>query len=56
MRDYNVRINLIPFYVTDILVTELKSYNICAKNLRKHMKNDIPSILDHLHISDPNLL
>ena len=38
--------------MTDILFTELQSHNIC----KKHMKNDVPNIPNHLHISDPNLL
>ena len=47
------RINLLPFYMTDSSFTELQSHNICEK---KNMKNDMPNIPSHFHISNPNLL
>ena len=56
MRDYKGEtIRLLPFYMTNFLFTELQSHNICRK-LKNHMKNDIPSIPSHFHISDLNLL
>ena len=56
MRGYKGEtIKLLSFYITDFLFTELKSHNIWRK-LKNNMKNDIPNIPYHLHISDPNLL
>ena len=60
-RDYKERdykgetIKLLPFYMTDFLFTELQSHKIWWR-LKNHMKNDIPNIPSHLHISDQNLL
>ena len=48
-------IRLLPFYMTDFLFTELQRHNIWRK-LKNHMKNDMPDIPGHLHISDPNSL
>ena len=56
VRDYKWEtIKLLPFYMKDFLFTELKSHNIWRK-LKDRMKNDIPNIPSHLHISDPNFL
>ena len=56
MRDYKGEtIKLLTFYMTDFLFTEPWSYNIWRK-LKNHMKDNIPNIPSHLHISDPNLL
>ena len=30
--------------------------NVCEKNIKNHMKNDIPIVPIYLHVSDPNLL
>ena len=55
-RDYKGEtIKLLTFYMTDFLFTEPWSYNIWRK-LKNHMKDNIPNIPSHLHISDPNLL
>ena len=48
-------IKLFPFFMTDFLFTELLNHNIWRK-LTNHVKNDIPNIPSHLHISDSNLL
>ena len=56
VRDYKWEtIKLLPFYMKDFLFTELKSHSIWWK-LKDRMKNDIPNIPSHLHISDPNFL
>ena len=56
MRDYKGEtVKLLPFYMTDLLFTELLNLNIWRK-LNNRMENDIPNIQNYLHISDPNFL
>ena len=56
MRDYKGQtVKPLAFYVTDFLFTGLESHNIWEK-IKNHMKNDLPKISSHLHISDSNWL
>ena len=35
------RINLLPFYMTDVLFTELQIHKICEKNTKIHVSENV---------------